>query len=613
VGTVDRSAGALTFRGALWSRARTWLYSGAGRSVVPELPAPHERFRRKKKNVFGARIRPHVKLKRMATSLVTRLVVMGLAMAAVGTAASYFQLTRFLREDLTKSVSAQQTALAEYVARDIDSYLDERLQFLGRLAASLPPEFLSQPVPLEAWLARRAALSPVFPMGLAVFDRFGHRLDGSGPFAVDTAAFTGALGGQPTLGQPSKMADSSNAALPMGAPIRNPAGEVVAVLLGTADLAAEGLLGHPDDGRVGHAGGLLLVSPRDRLFVASTEAAMSMQPTPAPGVNLLHDRAMTGFRGSGITRNAKGIEEISAIASVPLSGWFVVARLPVAEALAPVARMQRFILMQRGPAVLAVLVLIGLVMTWLLRPLLRAARHAEKMARGEMALAPLQVVRDDEIGHLTRAFNSLLAKLGEQQAALERLAHYDILTGLPNRKLLDDRLRQMLACTGQGGGPVAVLYLDLDGFKQLNDTFGHDAGDEALRRIAQRLLGLVKPTDTVARIGGDEFVLLLAGFDAPAERTVQWLAQRCIDAIGQPLHLDPTDIAIGVSIGIVLTEGDDAPEALLAAADKAMYQAKQGGRSGYVLAPRDDDRPVPESARTQSSCESCVAAVPARQ
>lgn len=552
-------------------------------------------------------------IKRISTGLVTRLVVMGLAMAAVGTAASYFQLTRFLREDLTRTVSAQQTALAEYVARDIDGYLDERLQFLARLAANLPPGLLSQPVALQAWLAQRAALSPVFPMGLAVLDRTGHRLDGASPFAVDSVAFTGALGGRPTLGQPTKMAGSSNAALPMGTPVRNPAGEVVAVLLGTAELAAEGLLGHPDDGRVAHVGGVLVVSPRDRLFVASTEPAMSMQPTPAPGVNPLHDRAMTGFRGSGITVNAKGIEEISAIASVPLSGWFVVARLPLAEALAPVARMQRFILMQRAPGVLAVLLVIGLVMAWLLRPLLRAARQAERMARGEMALAPLRVVRDDEIGHLTRAFNSLLAKLGEQQAELERMAHCDILTGLPNRKLLNDRMRQMLACTGQGGGPVAVLYLDLDGFKQLNDTFGHDAGDEALRRIAQRLLGLVKPTDTVARIGGDEFVLLMAGLDAPAEGAVQGLAQRCIDAIGQPLHLNPTNVVIGVSIGIVLTEGGEAPEALLAAADKAMYQAKQGGRSGYVLAPRDDGRFVPESARTQSSCESCVAAVPARQ
>lgn len=613
MGTVERSAGELTLFGAMSLSAPDMAIFRGRTQRRSRLPAPHERLTRKNKNVFGTRFGIQVNFKRIATSLVTRLVVMGLAMAAVGTAASYFQLTRFLREDLTKSVAAQQTALAEYVARDIDSYLDERLKFLGRLASSLPPELLSQPAPLAAWLDEHAALSPVFPLGLMVLDRSGHRLDGTGPFAVDTLAFTNALGGQPALGRPTKMAGSPNAALPMGTPIRSPAGEVVAVLLGTADLAAEGLLGHPDDGRVGHAGGLLVVSPRDRLFVASTESSMSLMPTPALGVNLLHDRAMTGFRGSGITINAKGVEEISAIASVPLSGWFVVARLPVAEALAPVARMQRFILKQRAPAVLTALAVIGLIVAWLLRPLLRGARQAEKMTRGEMALAPLPVVRDDEIGHLTRAFNSLLAKLGEQQTQLERLAHYDMLTGLPNRKLLDDRLRQMLACSGQGGGPMAVFYLDLDGFKPLNDTFGHDAGDEALRRIAQRLLGLVGPNDTVARIGGDEFVLLLAGFDAPAEHAVQRLAQRCIDAIGEPLDLESTDITVGVSIGIVLTEGGKAPEVLLAKADEAMYQAKQSGRSCYVLAPWDGDRRVLEVARAQPSCESCVAAVPARQ
>lgn len=520
----------------------------------------------------------------------TRLVVMGLAMAAVGTAASYFQLTRFLREDLTRTVAAQQTALAEYVARDIDRYLDDHLQFLARLAARLPPELLSQPASLHAWLAQHGALNPVFPLGLVVVDRSGRRLDGTGPLVLDPLAFTGALEGRPTLGRPMKRAGALHAALPMGTPIRNLAGEVVAVLVGTCDLVADGLLGHPDDGRVGDSDGILVISPRDRLFVASTDAAMSLQPTPALGVNLLHDRAMSGFRGSGIAVNAKGIEEISAIASVPTSGWFVVARLPLAEALAPVGRVQRFILMQRAPGVLVLLVLLGLVMAWLLRPLLRAAKQAEKMARGETALAPLDVVRDDEIGHLTRAFNRLLAKLGEHQAELGRLAHYDILTGLPNRKLLDDRLRQMLACAGQGGGPMAVLYLDLDGFKQLNDSFGHDAGDEALRRIAQRLLGLVKSTDTVARIGGDEFVMLVTDVDAPVEVAARCLAQQCIDVIAQPLQVHQIQVLIGVSIGIVLADGGETPEALLAAADKAMYLAKQGGRSGYVMAPRDGCR-----------------------
>ncbi|SEU13678.1 diguanylate cyclase (GGDEF) domain-containing protein [Variovorax sp. OV084] len=510
---------------------------------------------------------------------------MGLAMAVVGTAASYIQLTRFLREDLTKSVATQQMALAAYVARDVDNYLAERLSFLERLAGTLPPELLAQPEQLHAWLAERSALSALFPLGLVVTDVTGKRLDGrDSAVQLETGGpeFTAASAGKRAVGRPRSTA-SQHSALPMAAPIRNGAGQVVAVLLGTADLSADGLLDHLQEGRVGQAGGILVISPRDRIFVASTDVSMSLTPTPPNGVNPLHDRAMAGFRGSGTTRNAKGIEEISAIASVPNSGWFVVARLPVSEALAPVSRMQTFILQQRAPAVTAVLVVIGLIMAWLLRPLLRAADQADRMTRGELALTPLQVVRNDEIGHLTQAFNRLLAKLLDNQEALARLAHHDTLTGLPNRKLLDERLQQALVHARQRAQQVAVLYLDLDGFKDLNDTLGHEAGDKALGEIAHRLRALVRHTDTVARIGGDEFVLLATDFEEPAEQAALTLARRCIDAIAQPLQLEHSSMVIGVSIGIALGSGSETPQDLLATADKAMYRAKQGGRGSYAM------------------------------
>jgi diguanylate cyclase (GGDEF)-like protein len=132
---------------------------------------------------------------------------------------------------------------------------------------------------------------------------------------------------------------------------------------------------------------------------------------------------------------------------------------------------------------------------------------------------------------------------------------------------------------------VAVLYLDLDGFKALNDTLGHEAGDEALEEVARRLLGLVRQTDTVARIGGDEFVLLAADFEGPAEQGRVILARRCIDAIAQPLRLRGSETVMGVSIGIAVGNGDETPQDLLAAADKAMYQAKQGGRGSYAMTP----------------------------
>jgi diguanylate cyclase (GGDEF)-like protein len=128
-----------------------------------------------------------------------------------------------------------------------------------------------------------------------------------------------------------------------------------------------------------------------------------------------------------------------------------------------------------------------------------------------------------------------------------------------------------------------VLYLDLDGFKDLNDTFGHEAGDKALGEIAHRLRALVRHTDTVARIGGDEFVLLATDFEEPAEQAALTLAQRCIDAIAQPLQLERSSMVIGVSIGIALGNGSETPQDLLATADKAMYRAKQGGRGSYAM------------------------------
>ena len=525
-----------------------------------------------------------MKFRKAANSLVTRLVLMGLLMAIAGTASSYFQLSRFLREDLTQSVASQQAALARYVARDVDSYLVERLRFLERMAAGLPPELLTQPAQLRAWLAERSALSPVFPLGIGVADLGGRRLDDIGQLAADSPEFAGALGGRATLGRPTSMPVSLHPSLSFAAPIRSRDGQVAAVLVATADLAGDGLIDHLQRGRVGRTGGILVVSPRDRLFVASTDVTMTLRPTPPAGVNPLHDRAMEGFRGSGTTRNANGVDEISAIASVPTAGWFVVARLPVVEALSPVARMQDFILLRRASAVAVALAIIGFVIAWLLRPLLRAANQADRMTRGEAELKPLRVVRDDEIGHLTNAFNRLLAKLAEQQVELGRLAHYDSLTGLPNRRLLDDRLQQALARAKRHGSHVAVLYLDLDGFKPLNDSFGHEVGDQALQETARRLLGLVRQTDTVARIGGDEFVLLAADFDEPADSAALALAQKCIEAIAQPMRLRGTDTAMGVSIGIALANGDETPEELLAAADRAMYQAKQNGRSCHVLA-----------------------------
>ncbi len=155
-------------------------------------------------------------------------------------------------------------------------------------------------------------------------------------------------------------------------------------------------------------------------------------------------------------------------------------------------------------------------------------------------------------------------------ATLAERAVRDPLTGLANRTLFEERLKAVLARDTRTGQSTAVLFLDLDGFKEVNDTWGHAAGDLVLRTVGERLSAAVRPSDTVARIGGDEFVVLVEGAEAD---TVSRLVARLKQTVGRPV---PTlDLEVGVSIGVALAQGGTSdPEALLSAADSAMYAAK---------------------------------------
>jgi diguanylate cyclase (GGDEF)-like protein len=166
------------------------------------------------------------------------------------------------------------------------------------------------------------------------------------------------------------------------------------------------------------------------------------------------------------------------------------------------------------------------------------------------------------------------------EARIRFMAHHDALTSLPNRVLFHDKMEELLRTPGRRGERLAILCLDLDYFKNVNDTLGHPIGDALLETVASRLHHCVREGDLVARIGGDEFAILLTSADHPNQ--AELLAQRIVQTMGQPFDLDGQRAIVGVSIGIaVATDRTITADVLLKNADMALYRAKADGRGGY--------------------------------
>jgi diguanylate cyclase (GGDEF)-like protein len=201
---------------------------------------------------------------------------------------------------------------------------------------------------------------------------------------------------------------------------------------------------------------------------------------------------------------------------------------------------------------------------------------------------------------LMRVHNMLEVRLLHEVARnyskmLESLALNDPLTGLANRRLLSDRMSMAMVHARRNQGSMAVMYLDLDGFKQINDTLGHGAGDALLKMVAERLVATVREEDTVARLGGDEFVLAL--WHVSGAEYAATAALRAIEAVSRPYDIEGTTVSITISAGVSIypDHGEDA-ETLMKSADLALYEAKSHGKNNYRIAERTD---LPGVGRSQ--------------
>ncbi|MCW8907193.1 MAG: diguanylate cyclase, partial [Sedimenticola sp.] len=221
------------------------------------------------------------------------------------------------------------------------------------------------------------------------------------------------------------------------------------------------------------------------------------------------------------------------------------------------------------------------------------SREVEQRRSAQQALeqhkAQLEVEVDRRTRQLTRTNRELQKEVTTRQQAeenLKHLAHHDTLTGLPNRLLLDARLDHAISRAKRNQARLAVLFLDLDNFKHINDSLGHVAGDILLQQVTERLLDTTREEDTIARLGGDEFVILVE--EVRETNDLVYLSQKLLDRVNERFEINGESLFVGCSIGISLfPEDGDRPEELLRNADAAMYRTKDEGRNSYNFYTRE--------------------------
>lgn len=259
---------------------------------------------------------------------------------------------------------------------------------------------------------------------------------------------------------------------------------------------------------------------------------------------------------------------------------------PLGAVLAQADRLGSVVLQMVVGACLICLALAVLVARAVTRPINSLSRAVQRFAYGHEASA-LPIERQDEIGVLARSVSHMQDEIRNQLATLERnreelehLARHDALTGLPNRRAFQERLELTLARAQRSGERFALLFIDVDQFKSINDRWGHEGGDAALKIVAQRLSAAIRKADAVARMGGDEFVVLL---ENPTRREdIVVIAEKLLDSVRSPILHAGQEMQVGFSIGISqYPEDGDTAATLLSRADHAMYATKAAGRNGF--------------------------------
>lgn len=498
------------------------------------------------------------------------------------------------RRAITEKLAEQLQGTSGQAAREMDLWLKERLYELRVFSSSYE---VSENVERVGARGGQQALERLSDYLRSVKERFqdydelavvgpdGRAVASSAPkpgtLHLPDDWLAHARAGDVVLGDPYAGGDSVGTRMAIAVPIVAATGRFLGGLVARVNF--RGVVA-PLRGFLGGSGNRITVVDRDGQTIVAVAGSTSIGSDSA-----VPPRALASLRkadGAIVTYDdAHGARTVGALAPIPQANWGVVAAVPYERAFADIGHLRNTTALLVVILLLVVGALAYVLGLLIVRPVSRLTRAAGHVAAGDLdVVVPVAGGGGGELAYLTEVFNGMVGRLREARTELEKLSITDVLTGLVNRRRLIAELEVEIERSRRHERSFSVLMLDVDRFKRFNDRHGHLAGDGVLKGVAARLKDVVRNVDTVARFGGEEFVVMLPEADANEALIV---AERIRSRVADepfPAGEDGTE-SVTVSIGIAeFPNNGENLEALIAAADAALYRAKRGGRDRVASA-----------------------------